>query len=318
MGRAKWVDITKGILSILVIIGHTVGNSFIIAMIYSFHMPCFFILSGYTYKTISHEDIQSYILRCFKKLIVPCIFLSIIQCIVNIYHGMEIKQALLYHALGLLFGDIKEITFMNYKGCAMGILWFMFAMFWAKVIYSFVQIFITTNRTIFIAFLSLLGYSIAKFSCVPQSIDIALVSLIYIEVGYLYKEYKHKFNQYSIVIGLLCCFMWVCYANSGFSLAFRAYVSVLALYVIPFCGSVCTFQLSEALESMRISGILSFIGKNSFYVYMIHYLELNYIYIYMMGLPRHYNMIIRVIFCVLILYIYIFCKNGINQLIHRK
>lgn len=48
-GREDWIDILKGIGIILVVIGHiSIGNS-LVKWIYSFHMPLFFILSGYVF-----------------------------------------------------------------------------------------------------------------------------------------------------------------------------------------------------------------------------------------------------------------------------
>lgn len=46
--RIEWVDIAKGIAIMLMVIGHEVSNGLVYALIFSFHMPLFFILSGYT------------------------------------------------------------------------------------------------------------------------------------------------------------------------------------------------------------------------------------------------------------------------------
>ena len=49
--RLDWLDIAKGIAILLVIVGHTVNNPSIIRqVIFSFHMPLFFILAGYTFR----------------------------------------------------------------------------------------------------------------------------------------------------------------------------------------------------------------------------------------------------------------------------
>jgi hypothetical protein len=49
--RLDWIDIAKGIAIILVIVGHTVPNpSPLRHAIFSFHMPVFFILAGYTFR----------------------------------------------------------------------------------------------------------------------------------------------------------------------------------------------------------------------------------------------------------------------------
>ena len=47
--RIEWVDEAKGIGIILVMLGHCYLNWNFCFWFYSFHMPLFFILSGYTF-----------------------------------------------------------------------------------------------------------------------------------------------------------------------------------------------------------------------------------------------------------------------------
>ena len=49
--RIRWIDIAKGILILLVIIGHCEVGSCVKYVIYSFHMGAFFFLSGLTFST---------------------------------------------------------------------------------------------------------------------------------------------------------------------------------------------------------------------------------------------------------------------------
>ena len=48
--RIEWIDIAKGIGIILVVIGHISQIKVLNDIIYSFHMPLFFIISWYLYK----------------------------------------------------------------------------------------------------------------------------------------------------------------------------------------------------------------------------------------------------------------------------
>ena len=47
--RKEFVDVARGLVIILMIIGHSNAPAEIIRGIYGFHMPFFFILSGYIY-----------------------------------------------------------------------------------------------------------------------------------------------------------------------------------------------------------------------------------------------------------------------------
>ena len=47
--RVEWIDCAKGITMLLVILGHSVYGS-LRGVIFSFHMPLFFIMSCLTYR----------------------------------------------------------------------------------------------------------------------------------------------------------------------------------------------------------------------------------------------------------------------------
>lgn len=55
--RENWIDITRGLAIIIMIIGHSISNQNAISWIWSFHMPLFFIITGYTMKEISWESL---------------------------------------------------------------------------------------------------------------------------------------------------------------------------------------------------------------------------------------------------------------------
>ena len=86
MKRNKNIDILKGVLIILVVVGHCIqyGNgsqyinnlSFfdnkIFKIIYSFHMPLFMLISGYLfYYSVSKRDSQYIIKSKIERLIIP-------------------------------------------------------------------------------------------------------------------------------------------------------------------------------------------------------------------------------------------------------
>ena len=77
--RIPWVDIVKGIGIFLVVLGHVYRNNAVLIWLYSFHMPLFFMLSGWLHtakrKSLSMID---YCIKKFQLLIIPMIiFLSI-------------------------------------------------------------------------------------------------------------------------------------------------------------------------------------------------------------------------------------------------
>lgn len=60
------IDISKGIAIILMVIGHSSYPTELYKIIYSFHMPLFYLLSGYFMNKNSLTDTRSFILNKWK------------------------------------------------------------------------------------------------------------------------------------------------------------------------------------------------------------------------------------------------------------
>ena len=90
--REAWIDRLKGILIFLVVLGHVLGGwyhiaddsskptlSFIFKLIYLFHMPAFFFLSGFTF---SDSNGWQWYVRKIKRLIVPYFAFGIVSIVI--------------------------------------------------------------------------------------------------------------------------------------------------------------------------------------------------------------------------------------------
>lgn len=71
--RIYWIDCIKTILIYLMVLGHiTTTNPDFKQWIYTFHMPCFFIVSGFLYKPSSiknHSSLFSFLFLLYLYLI---------------------------------------------------------------------------------------------------------------------------------------------------------------------------------------------------------------------------------------------------------
>ena len=91
--RLSYMDIAKGFGILCVIAGH-MGNEAINRFVFSFHMPLFFIISGY-FLSQKHTPKEVLFKRC-KKLLPPYIFtcfcilaLSILKNLIGIVIGIK-------------------------------------------------------------------------------------------------------------------------------------------------------------------------------------------------------------------------------------
>lgn len=85
--RYQWLDIAKGIAILLMVIGHTSIPDPINRFIFAFHMPLFFIASGYctNWSKLTYAD---FVLHKCKTLLVPFVIYSAIVLII----GVSINQ----------------------------------------------------------------------------------------------------------------------------------------------------------------------------------------------------------------------------------
>lgn len=72
--RYDWLDMAKGIGIVLVVMGHTLFP--LHSVIDVFHMPLFFILSGFTLKTASMD---TFLMKKIDSIFIPFIFFSIVS-----------------------------------------------------------------------------------------------------------------------------------------------------------------------------------------------------------------------------------------------
>lgn len=122
--RIGTIDVAKGLGIIFVIIGHL--NYYfpdgVNTIISSFHMPLFFIISGYTSGMLGSEKRKGKIISKVRKLLVPYFLWALIFC-----GGLTDLEAL----KGIVYGNTNTLVYTS-----QGVLWFLPVMFLASVMFG--------------------------------------------------------------------------------------------------------------------------------------------------------------------------------------
>ena len=202
--RITWVDITKGFLMILVVIGHYPGElDFPLAKyIYWFHMPAFFILSGLFFKPVlDKKDIKPTIHKRFMQLIVPYLFF--LTSITLDRYGMEIFSG--NRDLEWYLNDLWTLAIGGrFVREAYGVFWFVTTLFFTYLLFMWLTTYFNRMKQFMILGLF---YIIAHFESIiamkviggkpseaAQSIpmiwniDVALMAIVYFAIGYYFKD----------------------------------------------------------------------------------------------------------------------------------
>lgn len=279
--RIEWVDVAKGMAVPLIILGHTAQSQAFITYIYSFHMPLFFLLSGYTSKRAT--DLKTYgkhILKDFCYLILPCIFVQF---------GIEMIQ--LWMKVGglqlLAWPKVRGIFFRLFWGCAwgwasgfpsVGMLWFFITMFWAKVIWEGIGLLFPKKDTAICMFVALIGIWYGPTKYLPQNFDIAMMVVLYFCVGNLVRKYQEEeiFQKLKMPAFWVALCFWIYCAQQGMyvELAIESYPGIVMGILESICGSyVFCILAQEVTERQICKKVFSLLGRHTLLIVLVHHMD---------------------------------------------
>ena len=196
--RLIWIDAAKGFGILLVILGHISGiPEAVYKIIYSFHMPLFFIISVYLYNEEKYKRIsviKAIIIKARSYLLPYYIFAFInliIQVLIKAVIYKNSVRSILLYSIDMIKGiilccDTHTTTLPN---CTT--IWFLMCLFVASSL--FICIIKNTNKIVSaILFLicMLISYSISFFLGInlPLKIDSALMASGFLYLGYIYRK----------------------------------------------------------------------------------------------------------------------------------
>lgn len=255
--RIEWIDIAKGIGIILVVAGHT---SFvpkaIINLIFTFHMPLFFFLSGCVY-----EKKPDYYSQQVKKLLLKYV---VVSCIFSFTYSLISGVGYTNYIQALLTSEWKE----NDPAIP---LWFLGSLFIVKCLFHKVNN--RRNKQIIICSFIMLGFLLSHFSFPIRILSSALVGLLFYWIGFLEKQYNW-IGRYSktqlLLIGTVCFGGTVIIStiNGRVDMNQGAYHNIPLFILGSISGIIAIVSVSITL--LNKSKFLSILGRNSISIYLLH------------------------------------------------
>lgn len=285
--RIEWLDIAKGIAAFLVILGHTVSNeSPIRALIFSFHMPLFFILAGYTFR----QKQWSILLKSsLKRLALPYVLMVLVW---NVPHFLMAAEAITVNGIAdivltAIFASGTFVPRLNIN--AVGMSWFLMSLFFSRMIFNGILTVANKSKNpIAWSFLACLGsFCIGKVIgshlgiYLPFSFDVSLVSTLFMWFGYHAKRYAFGQKSKSLLPGLTSCVIWLLTASfSSLEMAARVYTPSVLSIVAALSGTYLVCWLSMQIVHIKKAKMLRpiykgmlFCGENAMGIYCFHALD---------------------------------------------
>ena len=276
--RVLWVDIAKAISIISVIISHTVPNpSHVRSLLFSFHMPLFFILSGYTTKLAQTKaDFFRRLKKNFLHVLLPVIILLPIGIIVRCAIAGDFSQYFEYFKTWLGFSDGL------YFGAG-AMLWFVWALFFAKTFMDLIKVALKTERSeLLFILLGLLGIFLgATGHRLPLNIDLILAAIGFIEVGIFWRRNEKTISKYHypILLGSLALWFNLLLNGQYAEIYIRSYPGGIISIIESLAATYVVCEISKIIEDCannergilkKITNWIVTIGKNTMYIYLFH------------------------------------------------
>ncbi|MDB4612772.1 acyltransferase family protein [Flavobacteriaceae bacterium] len=262
MTKVNWIDSLKGFAIILVVLGH-IASPFS-RLIYSFHMPIFFIASGFFLNPTN--ELKSELIKSFKRLFNPFFIYLALGFIVEFLKRFYLDRE------QLKFDDFTgALIYMDYDrllGTYAFVLWFLPALFIGRtlvyLILKYSRFFLIEIALTSIAFL--IGYNF-NF---PLAIDDGLISAPYIFIGYYF--YKNKgilANKTTMIILLIpLLLISLLYGFPELNISTKYFESIL-INLIWTCA--LSFLLFILFSNLKINlKALEYLGINSLIIFLIH------------------------------------------------
>ncbi len=265
--RDYYVDMMKALAIMLMVIGH---NEFAYwfgglprRIIFSFHMPLFFILSGYMHK---QRNFKKTLKQGAYGLLYPYFTFGIVSMLLKIL----LRDYPIILAIKVLFSANSAHTYSvpYVGGHTIGPIWFLASLFWARLFFT-ILLSVGNNRYVLVSFiLSGIAVFLASIVNLPFGILTGTSALFFLSIGYYIKK-----NGMNCLFLLLCIILWpITIMKYPMDMAGFLYGNYLLNTIGAIGGTIFCFFLSILMSKIPLVRNFAFWGRYSLHVLCWHYL----------------------------------------------
>jgi len=281
MERDRSFDMAKGLGILLVILGHIPTVPYELKkIIYSFHMPLFFFISGYLYNSMKYNSftLVQFIKSRFHKFIVPyftigfiCFFLfGVIYPLIRNGYSTEYLHSTFKFLFGLLYSR-GGTSWMAWSSP----LWFLTCIFISELILYFALKHFKKHYLVFLI-VGIVGYCYTLIIKIPLpwNVDAALTATCFMYIGNICRRFnllEHFKNMKYVAILFVVLVLSILF-NSQIDFNLRNFGNIILTYCGGISGSILVLLLTNVIKQNKF---LEFFGLNSLYMMGYTYCILN-------------------------------------------
>ena len=244
MGEARivWVDYAKALGIFLVVLGHIALPGTLINVIYAFHMPLFFFISGYLFRMEKYESIKDFIVKRWHHLVVPYFLLNIIVYVLWVTRliiltgSIDSYKMVTLPLFSIIYGTAAIDGFLPH--CVP--MWFIACLFTVELLF-FIPLRNKALLSLLCLLLAFVDYK-AGFYILPWGLNIALTAIGFYWLGNSFRrmdvlDWWNKtgiITRLAILLILIVSFGISVYYNGRVDMGSRQYGN----YILYLIGSV--------------------------------------------------------------------------------
>lgn len=266
--RIDYIDAMKGIAILLMIYNHVPLDGLELnRFIGVFHMPLFFLISGYLYK---HRSISDLLVRNFRRILIPYAATCVIIFTLNI--ALNDNYLWFY---SIFWGNSKPLSVANIQNLSVGPLWFLTA-FFAAMIYCNLLYRLKNKKLMWALLLitfSLSVYQVQKNGfLLPFGMTTGLGGAVFIMVGMEYKKHCTKINKWYLLIAATIWLLCVMIGNCAMS--WHIYrLNILQIVGGIFGTYICYLLVRQIDNHSLLWRLLCYVGLYSLPLLCIHSID---------------------------------------------
>lgn len=272
------IDSIKAIAIVFMLIGHSAEFN---SWIYLFNMSVFFVVAGYCMKdedAVDSNTIKKYIMRRVKSLYIPCL---ICNSLMTLFHNFFVRIHLIYGERldfrSIIIRLIKNLLFSGGDQLN-GAMWFLRTMFFASIIYVFVEFvfmrflprFIEAGKTV--VFLLILFSVWILPATIPgyKFLNIGSVMILF-QLGHMIKKYCLINHYWEGVIGFVI--LYICFKqNVVININNNQIYNPFCFIVCAISGYAMCYGIARLLEILKLNKCFGYMGKHTLSIVIFHFL----------------------------------------------
>ena len=284
--REAAFDVAKGAAIIAVILGHSghLGVSEeIVDVCFTFHMPLFFVISGYfcnSETVVNREFFEKNIQGLLLPYVVTCLLVMITSffVIAGVAHSWAAGwERFLEYAFASIWGAGGS-SLMPDGGLAIGALWYLLALFWGKLFLALCNC--GKAPLVTVAGLFAIGYLTTPYFWLPLSLQAGLCATLFLYVGQAAR--KGQIFTAGRLPGwcwLVMAIAWLVYIQYGGRLYMVSNSYGTGLLDVPgtLCGGFVIIKACSWLSVHATAAIapLEYLGRITLPVFCMHVVEMD-------------------------------------------